>query len=115
MIIVIFLSHSKSYFQKKEGSKVIHSNKNLFCYVAHICNLVQEFNGLVSKRVDRKVSPFYFIKIDEISIRFFTQIFSSFLIFSLCFSLGDSVPYWLLNELDLVKLMRKNSKTKLKL
>ena len=29
--------------------KVIHSIKNLFCYVALICNLVQEFNGLVSK------------------------------------------------------------------
>jgi hypothetical protein len=44
-------------------AKVIHSSKNLFCNVGHICNLVQEFNGLVSKRVDRKVSPFYFIKI----------------------------------------------------
>ena len=40
--------------------KVIHSLKKLFCYVAHICNLVQEFNGLVSKRVDRQISPFYF-------------------------------------------------------
>ena len=29
--------------------KVIHTAKNLFCYVALICNLVQEFNGLVSK------------------------------------------------------------------
>jgi hypothetical protein len=29
--------------------KVIHTQKNLFCYVALICNLVQEFNGLVSK------------------------------------------------------------------
>jgi hypothetical protein len=29
--------------------KIIHSIKNLFCYVALICNLVQEFNGLVSK------------------------------------------------------------------
>ena len=29
--------------------KFIHSIKNLFCYVALICNLVQEFNGLVSK------------------------------------------------------------------
>ena len=29
--------------------KVIHTVKNLFCYVALICNLVQEFNGLVSK------------------------------------------------------------------
>jgi hypothetical protein len=40
------------------GAKVIHRGKNLFCYVAHICNLVQEFNGLVSKRVDRKDQPF---------------------------------------------------------
>ena len=32
-----------------EGFKVIHTEKNLFCYVALICNLVQEFNGLVSK------------------------------------------------------------------
>jgi len=32
-----------------EGVKVIHTVKNLFCNVALICNLVQEFNGLVSK------------------------------------------------------------------
>lgn len=32
-----------------EASKVIHTVKNLFCNVALICNLVQEFNGLVSK------------------------------------------------------------------
>ena len=32
-----------------EGVKVIHTAKNLFCNVALICNLVQEFNGLVSK------------------------------------------------------------------
>lgn len=31
------------------ASKVIHTRKNLFCNVALICNLVQEFNGLVSK------------------------------------------------------------------
>ena len=29
--------------------KVIHTAKKLFCNVALICNLVQEFNGLVSK------------------------------------------------------------------
>jgi hypothetical protein len=29
--------------------------------VGQICNLVSEFNGLVSKRVDRKISPFYFL------------------------------------------------------
>jgi len=52
--------------------KVIHRSKNLFCYVAHICNLVQEFNGLVSKRVDRKISPFYFI----VNQCFFTNNFS---------------------------------------
>jgi hypothetical protein len=27
--------------------------------VGQICNLVSEFNGLVSKRVGRKISPFY--------------------------------------------------------
>jgi hypothetical protein len=32
-----------------KGFKVIHTIKNLFCNVALICNLVQEFNGLVSK------------------------------------------------------------------
>ena len=32
-----------------EAVKVIHTVKNLFCNVALICNLVQEFNGLVSK------------------------------------------------------------------
>jgi hypothetical protein len=32
-----------------KGVKVIHTVKNLFCNVALICNLVQEFNGLVSK------------------------------------------------------------------
>ena len=32
-----------------EALKVIHTDKKLFCYVALICNLVQEFNGLVSK------------------------------------------------------------------
>jgi hypothetical protein len=37
---------SRSIF---EDLKVIHSIKNLFCYVVLICNLVQEFNGLVSK------------------------------------------------------------------
>jgi hypothetical protein len=35
--------------EKSDAFKVIHRAKNLFCYVALICNLVQEFNGLVSK------------------------------------------------------------------
>ena len=37
----------------------MHSTKNLFCNVTQICNLVQEFNGLVSKGVNRKIGPFY--------------------------------------------------------
>lgn len=45
------------------GLKVINSSKNLFCYLAQICNLVPEFNGLVSKRVGRKIGPFFFSKI----------------------------------------------------
>jgi len=64
-------------------AKVIHSSKNLFCNVGHICNLVQEFNGLVSKRVDRKVSPFYFIKIASFHQRvflFFIDCYPLFLI-----------------------------------
>jgi hypothetical protein len=56
-----------TYFERRDATnfwqiiavKVIHSSKKLFCNVAQICNLVQEFNGLVSKRVDRKISPFY--------------------------------------------------------
>ena len=35
--------------ERSDARKVIHTQKNLFCYVALICNLVQEFNGLVSK------------------------------------------------------------------
>ena len=68
-------------------AKVIHSSKKLFCYVGQICNLVQEFNGLVSKRVDRKISPFYFIKITSFYNLFF---FSSAIVarqFYTCFNL----------------------------
>lgn len=43
-----------------QAMKVIHSNKKLFCKVMQNCNLVQEFNGLVSKRVNQKIGPFYF-------------------------------------------------------
>ena len=46
IIKVAFFSHWKGPFCP---FKVIHTIKNLFCYVALICNLVQEFNGLVSK------------------------------------------------------------------
>ena len=37
----------------------MHRAKKLFCKVPQNCNLVSEFNGLVSKRVGRKTSPFY--------------------------------------------------------
>jgi hypothetical protein len=30
----------------------MHKDKNLFCNLGHISNLVLEFNGLVSKGVD---------------------------------------------------------------
>ena len=39
-----------------QGSKVIHTAKNLFCNVVSICNLVQEFNGLVSNKGQRKLA-----------------------------------------------------------
>jgi len=42
------------------GSKVIHTAKNLFCNVVSICNLVQEFNGLVSIKGQRKLALFTF-------------------------------------------------------
>ena len=37
----------------------MHSTKNLFWNVRHNCNLAIEFNGLVSKGVNRKIGPFY--------------------------------------------------------
>jgi len=41
-------------------SKVIHKGKNLFCYLRAICNLVSEFNGLVSIKGQRKLALFTF-------------------------------------------------------
>ena len=46
---LIFYSKAPVIFEWIDLIKVIHSSKNLFCNVGHICNLVQEFNGLVSK------------------------------------------------------------------
>ena len=46
----VYCEGSSIIFQRLEkASKVIHTNKKLFCNVVLICNLVQEFNGLVSK------------------------------------------------------------------
>jgi hypothetical protein len=79
---------------QKQRRKVIHSGKNLFCNVGHICNLVQEFNGLVSKRVDRKVSPFYFIKIASFSstcFPFLRQLLS--VVFNTCSNLNRKINF----------------------
>jgi hypothetical protein len=59
------------------GSKVIHTRKNLFCYVVSICNLVQEFNGLVSIKGPAQVGPFTLSK----SVAKFAFILPAFFIF----------------------------------
>ena len=41
--------------------KVIHTAKKLFCNVTLICNLVQEFNGLVSKGLASKLALLLFV------------------------------------------------------
>jgi len=46
---IIYERFWRHFGRRSEGVKVIHTAKNLFCNVALICNLVQEFNGLVSK------------------------------------------------------------------
>ena len=65
------------FFEKwvVEGSKVIHTAKKLFCYVGSICNLVQEFNGLVSIKGPAKVGPFTFKKNLDFSSEFFLHHF----------------------------------------
>ncbi len=45
------------------GIKVIHSDKNNFWKVGHICNLVSEFNGLVSNGVSILADPFSFLSV----------------------------------------------------
>jgi len=41
----------------------MHTAKKLFCNVVSICNLVAEFNGLVSIKGPAKVGPFTFYTI----------------------------------------------------
>ena len=48
-ILIIYSVFKGLRREPLKGFKVIHTVKNLFCNVALICNLVQEFNGLVSK------------------------------------------------------------------
>ena len=59
--------------------KVIHTPKNLFCYLGAICNLVQEFNGLVSIKGQRKLALFTFKK--ELFFYRFILFFSFFFSF----------------------------------
>jgi len=49
------------YFKTKFRWKVFNKTKNLFCYVAHYCNLVAEFNGLVSKKGPVLLPAFLFV------------------------------------------------------
>jgi len=49
MIIRYLLIHLSRNLHELIPLKVINRSKNLFCNVAQICNLVLEFNGLVSK------------------------------------------------------------------
>ncbi len=37
----------------------MHRTQKLFCHVARFCNLVVEFNGLVSKQGQQQCWPFY--------------------------------------------------------
>jgi hypothetical protein len=67
----------KAWKIRAERLKVIHTPKNLFCYVVSICNLVQEFNGLVSIKGPTQVGPFTLSK----SAAKFAFILSAFFIF----------------------------------
>ena len=58
-LIMYLIQSYLAFIESPFWLKVIHRKKNLFCSVSHICNLVQEFNGLVSKGVNRKIDPFY--------------------------------------------------------
>ncbi len=57
----VLLNHSTGTLRVSlKGIKVIHTSKKLFCNVVSICNLVQEFNGLVSIKGPAQVGPFTF-------------------------------------------------------
>jgi hypothetical protein len=56
-----FIAFTSAVLQHcSQERKVIHTSKKLFCNVVSICNLVQEFNGLVSIKGPAKVGPFTF-------------------------------------------------------
>jgi hypothetical protein len=52
---------SSYVFILSKAFKVIHTAKKLFCNVTLICNLVQEFNGLVSKGLASKLALLLFL------------------------------------------------------
>ena len=52
------------------ASEVMHKNKNLFCHVATISNLVQEFNGLVSTEGPTQVGPLALYRFNVFTLHF---------------------------------------------
>jgi hypothetical protein len=44
-------------------AKVLHKAKKIFCYVGSICNLVEEFNGLVSTKGLVSTGPLVFYRV----------------------------------------------------
>jgi hypothetical protein len=63
------------YSETKPEPKVFNKTKNLFCYVAHYCNLVAEFNGLVSKKGPVFLPAFFILsKIEFIFFNYIMQV-----------------------------------------
>ena len=60
----------------------------------HYCNLVQEFNGLVSKRVNSNVSPFAFLRFNAqmLSASQFANFLFLFFDFETSILIQDQVP-----------------------
>ena len=48
------------YCNGKSTKKVFNKREKLFCTVGAICNLVQEFNGLVSTKGSASAGPLVF-------------------------------------------------------
>lgn len=70
------------------GKILVHINKKLFCFLRSICNLVLEFNGLVSNKGQRELALLHFAK-SEFFQHPFSAIFFNHFVFSLqlsCFS-----------------------------
>ena len=65
MLITNNLDHIKRKFleglNRKSVKKVFNMPEKLFCTVGAICNLVEEFNGLVSTKGSASAGPLVFI------------------------------------------------------